>query len=235
VILEARVALHGWKFVRWDHCSGTDHAQCTMNLDRRFPARQPVAVFEDFAAPDVKIVKLPPLNAGARLNPAFSSREPGATFACQVDRQAFAPCASGQAFTFTDGDHERTTNMCSLGGAASAGCGESFKALGLAINTSAPAIVTWTVDATAPEIAFEPMPDVTGTDVTGLWTPNEASTSTCRLDGAAAVPCANWFVAHDLAQGPHTLRVTVTDGFNARTYTRSWMVVTLPPAISTEG
>ncbi|MDQ3738933.1 MAG: Ig-like domain-containing protein, partial [Actinomycetota bacterium] len=129
---------------------------------------------------------------------AFSS-EAGATFACQLDGEAWASCTSPTTVTgLVDGSHTF-----------------QVRATDAADNTDpTPASHTWTVDTTAPETTIDDVPaDPTDqTDATLTFSSSDPGASfACRLDGGDFAACASPKEYTGLAEGSHTFEVRATD------------------------
>jgi large repetitive protein len=98
------------------------------------------------------------------------------------------------------------------------------------------ATVSWTVDLTAPVVTFTSGPSglTNQTSLTFGWSSSKAGTATCKLDGAAPVPCdtatSESLVATEAA---HTLLVSVTDAAgNTGSASRAFTVDITPPVVT---
>jgi hypothetical protein len=129
----------------------------------------------------------------------FSSSEPGSTFECRVDSQAFAPCAS--PFTsaiLSEGNHSFEVRATDTAG-----------------NTDpSPASRAFNVDLTAPETDITSGPAGPTNDPTptfGFSSSEPDSTFECSLDAGAFAPCPSPFRTPELTPGQHTLAVRAVD------------------------
>ena len=127
---------------------------------------------------------------------SFASSPPGATFQCSVDDGAFAACTSPHTTdSLADGPH-------------------TFAVRAIGANPDpTPAVLTFRVDATAPETAITSGPDGavhSGPVAFGVGA-NEDSTFECALDDADFGSCATTYRAEDLSLGEHVFRARATD------------------------
>ncbi len=137
----------------------------------------------------------------------FVASEPGATFQCKVDGDAFAACsgpgASHTTGALTEGDHtfqvQATDNT--------------------AHPDPSPASTTFKVDLTAPETQIDSGP-AAGETITdpaasfGFSASEVGSTFECRIDAGAFAACSGPGAAHTeagLSEGAHTFAVRATD------------------------
>ena len=134
------------------------------------------------------------------------SGEDGAAFQCSWDGEAFAPCTSPSARTFTgDGNHSFSARQTDIAG-----------------NTSASGTASWKIDTVAPTF---PTIDLSGAGspvASPARTPSSSAsikivgevgaTFLCALDGAASyTSCTSPLVLTGLAEGYHTLLVRQVD------------------------
>jgi Bacterial Ig domain/Bacterial Ig-like domain/Right handed beta helix region len=175
-----------------DPAGNTDASPATFTWTINPPA--------DTTPPDTTITSGPsgPTN-DATPTFAFSSSEPGSTFACRVDSNAYAACTSAW-----------TTPAMSDGGHT-----VSVRATDAAGNTDAsPATRSFTVDTVAPQTTITSSPPAVSLSGTGdvAFTVNESgATSQCRLDGGAWAACTSPYHVSGLGIGSHTVDVRSTD------------------------
>src|SRR5262249_22360017 len=134
------------------------------------------------------------------VRPTFTSSDPTASFACQIDDQPFAPCVSGGRLAVVDGTHTLRV-----------------KAVDPAGNRSPVQASTFVLDTVAPHVRVlaNPAARVNSRDAAIDFTSDEArSTFTCALDGAAPVPCVPGLKATGLADGAHHVEIRASDGVN---------------------
>jgi hypothetical protein len=172
---------------------------------------------------------------------------PGAPTVAQVG----TPTSTTSALiSFTNNDPTAVSHTCALDGATPVTCTspwdtgtvaegshtvvvrsqDSFGVLG----GSAP--VTWVVDLTAPVdvlLTGPATPWASSTDFT--FTATGATTYGCKLDAAASVPCTSPLHLIGLADGPHSLTVSASDGAGntAQPAVALWNVDTTAPAAPT--
>lgn len=143
----------------------------------------------------------------------------GATFACSLDGATPASCVSGVTYTgLGDGAHTFAVTQTKNGATSTATTRE------------------WTVDATAPaspELTAVPPLRTKTTTATFAWTPDEALTYTCALDGSPVTCGTGAYTVEALAQGAHQFVLTAKDAaLNASTASYSWTVDTTGPTVS---
>ena len=149
----------------------------------------------------------------------FSSDEPGSTFQCRVDGAAYADCSS---------PHDVT---------ASAETSHVFEVFAVDGNDNAdasPAMHTWVVDTTAPEITISsgPANPTSSTDADFDFTTNEDSTLECRVDSAAYAACTSPAGYAGISNGAHTFWVRATDvAGNSAEESYGWTVDQNAPSI----
>ena len=142
----------------------------------------------------------PSVTASTSATFAFADGDSTATFACQIDGGAFAPCPSPITYgALAEGAHTF-----------------AVKAVDPAGNKSPPTSYTWTIDLTNPVVAIDPAskpPDPTNqTGVSFVFTSNKAgSTFECRLDTLVFTSCTSPKAYSVLADGRHTFGVRATD------------------------
>jgi uncharacterized repeat protein (TIGR01451 family) len=160
--------------------------------------------------------------------PATPSNQPTATFAftvsgatsvqCSLDGAAFAACASPVTTpALAEGAHTFEVRAAdAAGNVATISHG-------------------WTVDLTAPALAFTSTPPLLSASATAAFTftASGATAVECSLDGAAFAPCASPVALAALADGGHTFTVRASDlAGNVTTVAHAWTVDTTPPDVS---
>jgi bacillolysin len=155
----------------------------------------------DTTAPDTAIDSGPTGTTGDS-TPSFEfSSEPGASFECRVDSDAFSSCSSPETVAaLTDGPHSF-----------------EVKATDQVGNTDpSPATRTFTVDTTAPDTAIDSGP--TGTIATDQASFTFAGTPAgdtakiqCKLDSGSYSDCISPKTFTGLTDGPHTASFRAED------------------------
>ncbi len=156
--------------------------------------------------------------------PTFTFTVSGATVTeCRFDAQAFVACAA----TFTpaalpDGPHTFEVRARDDAG-----------------NTTS-ATRTFTVDATAPTVTLtaQPLPSSNDQDPrVAFTTMGSPTTITCRLDAGAPVTCTSPHTFSGVADGTHTITVTVSDaaGNSSSATTSAFVIDTIAPTIVITG
>src|SRR6202008_2091577 len=100
---------------------------------------------------------------------SFSADEPGSSFECSLDREAFSACDSPREYTSLPGTHTFRVRATDRAG-----------------NTDAtPAEHTWTIDTTPPETTIDAAPAAltNSTSAEFEFSADEAATFECALDG----------------------------------------------------
>ncbi|HEX8004159.1 MAG TPA: FG-GAP-like repeat-containing protein [Mycobacteriales bacterium] len=149
---------------------------------------------------------------------AFTSAA-GTTTACTLDGGAPAPCTSGVTYeSLADGPHTFSVTASKNGA------------------TSAAATRAWTVDATAPAApeltSVPPLRTASATAAFG-WTPDDALTYACALDGSPVTCGTGAYTSNGLTTGSHTFVLTARDAaLNAATASYTWTVDQAGPAVS---
>jgi hypothetical protein len=127
----------------------------------------------------------------------FSS-EPGATFSCEIDGGAAAPCTSPfTAPSLAEGHHTLTITATDSAGNE---------------EVNAPQF-SFTVDTVAPQTTLLGGPGTLTKDPTPsfAFSSEQGATFSCKIDNGPAVACTSPFTAPTLADDSHTLTVTATD------------------------
>jgi hypothetical protein len=149
----------------------------------------------------------------------FSSDEAGSTFQCRLDGGAYADCSSPHDLTASDeGSH-------------------MFEVYAIDGNDNAddsPAMHTWVVDTTAPEITISTGPSnpTSSTDADFTFTTNEDSSLECRLDSGSYVACTSPHGYTGAGNGDHSFWVRATDlAGNTAEASYDWTVDQNAPSI----
>ena len=151
----------------------------------------------------------------------FAADESPATFACQLDGAAFAPCSSPATYAgLLSGTHSFTVRATDAAG-----------------NVGAPAtLVTWTVDARVPAVTISSdKPVVTNaTSVTFTFKADKSPVSfACQLDGAALASCSSPKAYSGLAEGQHAFLVRATDAVgHVGTTNYAWTIDVTRPTVT---
>lgn len=171
----------------------------------------------DLTAPGVGFNTAPP--AATPLTSAafaFSVDDATATVECRIDGGSFAPCASPLSFTgLAEGSHTVTVRATDAAGN---------------VGTAA---FSWSVDLTAPHVAFASTPAGLSNDAAPrfAFTTTETANVACRVDGGAWTICASTTTFPGLGDGQHTLTVHATDpaGNTGPDASYTWTIDTLRP------
>jgi large repetitive protein len=152
----------------------------------------------------------------------FTASESGATFECQLDALAYAPCSTPAQFTnLTEASHTFAVRAKK----------------GAAVDPT-PAMRTWSVDLTAPPVSIVSTPPAQSNDPspTFAFTSTEAGTTfECQIDGLYPyAPCTSPWTSMNVNQAAQTFRVRATDpAGNTGSATYSWNVdLTPPPSVT---
>ena len=165
--------------------------------------------FEVANAPDTTILSGPSGTTESTTGAiAFASSEPGSTFECSLDGEAFTECLSPAVFP----DTELGWPELSVGT-------HTFLVQAVDIDGNVdptPASRTWTVvEATRPETTIVAGPQESTSDTTAtvsFASTEPGSTFECSLDGGAYAACTSPHELSGLSVGTHELRVVATDG-----------------------
>nr|HMN28075.1 hypothetical protein [Caldilineaceae bacterium] len=150
----------------------------------------------------------------------FSGSESAAAFACQLDEQAFGPCASPWSYSdLSKGEH--TVRV---------------RAIDAAGNVDlTPASFTWTVNATTLDatITGSPANPSTSRQATFAFT-GTGSGFACSLDGAAFTTCTNPTAYSNLSYREHSFQVRAVNGTgeNGVAARYPWTTLNPPPVAS---
>jgi len=86
----------------------------------------------------------------------------------------------------------------------------------------------WTINGIAPKVTLTTVPGLytPSTDATFAWsTVGTVTSTTCSLDGSAAVACSSPKLYTGLLKGfYHTFKVTVSNAYGSRTATYNWSI-----------
>lgn len=165
------------------------------------PEKGPYTFRVDLQGATPTLTGVPPLRTRDRgASIGLSSDEPDAQFTCYD--------------SITNGERTPCPNPLTFNGLADGTYSLRVVAKDAFGRSGPDAYATWTVDTTAPTIKIEP---IQGTYVgTSAWlnlsTDGSPATTTCAVDGGAAMPCAPPAVNIDgLAPGSHRIVGTVSD------------------------
>lgn len=151
---------------------------------------------------------------------AFNANET-VTFQCSLDGAAFAACTSPLTTgTLSEGSHTFQVRATDLSGNVEL----------------TPASFTWTVDVTAPVIAFTSVPPTfsnTSSASVAFTVTGAATSIECRLNSGAFAPCTSPQSLTGLVDGGYTFTVRATDAAgNVSTSSTSWTVDTVAPTLA---
>ncbi len=176
----------------------------------------------DAVAPDVAITAMPP-NPSNDATPmfAFMSSDATATFECQLDNGTYAACAN----PFTTPALPDGANTIHV------------RAIDPVGNRSVtPATYAWVIDTNPPSVTITgapPTPSNDTTPTTSFSTLGSPTTVTCQIDSGAAVACSSPYTPAALAEGTHTITVTVTDAAgNTGMAMATFVIDTTPPMVA---
>jgi outer membrane protein OmpA-like peptidoglycan-associated protein len=151
----------------------------------------------------------------------FSSADSGATFECKLDGGDWSACTSPEALTgLADGDHTLRIRATDVAGNVE----------------SSPAVVSWTVDTTAPSTSVTSQPASlvrTASASVGFQSSDSGATFECMLDGGGWAACTSPRALTGLADGDHTLRIRATDAagnVESSPAVVNWTVDTVAPS-----
>lgn len=156
----------------------------------------------DATAPTVRITRAPPATTSdAVASIAFSSSEPGTTFACRLDGGSWAPCTSPHALkALARGPH--TLDVRGTDRAGNAGLAKA----------------SWEVvpppDTTPPTVSITSAPPASTPATSASFAfagSEEGLTFTCSLDEGSFAACASPASYEALAPGDHTFSVRASD------------------------
>ena len=153
----------------------------------------------DNALPDTTIGRAPGAISASRVATFAFASEPGATFACALDRTSFAPCGSPVRYEHL-GPGRHTFRV---------------RARDAAGNLEpTPASWTWTVDLTRPDtsvVGSRTTRGLPGQATFQFRSRDRAAAFRCSLDGAPWTACLSPIVYEAIAVGAHRFRVRAVD------------------------
>ena len=178
----------------------------------------------DTTPPTVSITGTPPSITGAAAQLDFTGSDAGgvASFECQVDDGAFAPCTS-------------PVSLASLSAGSHA---FQVRAIDTAGNVGSPASIAWTVDTVGPTATITDQPPTVSTSpsATFSFTGNDGTGSgvasfQCKIDAGAFLPCTSPATFGPLVDGLHTLSLFATDnvGNAGPIVSISWTIMSVTP------
>ena len=151
----------------------------------------------------------------------FSANE-SSSFECSLDGETYQTCSSPlEVSGLGEGQHQI-----------------DVRALDVAGNSSVAASYIWSVDLTAPVLAFESVVPVAGTsnarNVSAQFSSSEAASYTCSFDGSTFMACASPFSTEISVEGTHKLIVSAIDlaGNAANPIEVNWRMDFSSPQIS---
>ncbi|MCW2953976.1 MAG: Ig-like domain repeat protein [Conexibacter sp.] len=185
------------------------HARATDGLgNATAPGSQASSSFtiDTHAPPVPQLVDTPPsVSTSRRATFAFTDAEPGVSFLCRLDGEAFSPCSSPERLDgLSQGPHHF-----------------SVEARDAAGNLSAAASSSWTVDTIAPprpRITQNPSDPSSSSAATFAFTDRESGVGfQCRLDGGAwTASCTSPVGYSGLGVGKHEFDVRAIDAAGNR-------------------
>lgn len=178
----------------------------------------------DFTPPETSFLDITPAseysNAVTKTF-TFSSNE-SSTFECAVDNGGYAACASPVNLeNLSEGSHLIEVRAKDVAG-----------------NVGLPASYSWAVDLTAPVLAsgaINPAVGITNAkNISVEFLANETVTTYCSLDGVEASQCQSPFVADNLSEGEHRVRIHAVDaaGNESAALQVQWLMDFTAPVIS---
>jgi hypothetical protein len=204
--------LAGWQFAGWDAGCGifVVGTRCSMLAGDDF-TRTPTAIFVEIilVAFDEKPAAFTPTTTFRFSSPAATS------YLCKVDTSAEQACTSPLTPDLAEGQHTFTVTGLHNGN-----------------RSVAPAVVTFVVDRTAPNVSLDPASGPgqgalqAVNSETFAFLSNEIATFECRLDADAFAPCTSPFTVTRLSAGAHKFELRGTDraGNTSTVASRSWTV-----------
>lgn len=212
----------------WTGCDAAVGAQCTVTV---YEARAVQARFEiDVTPPDTTITQRPGNpSSSTTASFAFTASEPGSTFECALDAEAFSPCVSPKTYSdLAAGPHTFSVRGTDVAG-----------------NTDpSPASYAWTIDlqpkdTTPPETSITAGPSgpsATRNPTFEFISSESGSTFACSLDGAPFETCSSPTSYYTPIEGSqHTFLVRATDpagNVDPTPAERTWVVDANGPYVS---
>ncbi|MBI2891809.1 MAG: hypothetical protein HYY13_13630 [Nitrospirae bacterium] len=140
-------------------------------------------------------------------------------FECRLDRTSWESCASPQAYdSLADGEHVFEVRALLVEG----------------VSDDAPAIHTWIIDTTLPQVLLSVSPPAVSpdTDAQFEFSCDKPCSTTCALDSGEPLPCVPPWVLSGLSEGTHTANFSPYDSAGAagENLTYAWRVDTSAPA-----
>lgn len=173
----------------------------------------------DTAAPETALDSGPSGTVATRTGDFAFSSEPGASFECRVDTDAWKPCTSPATVRDVQ-DGIRSF---------------AVRAIDTAGNTDrTPATRSWIVDATAPDttLVSGPTGTVKATSAAFFFASEPGASFECRLDTKSWAACTTPTVLTGLAHGEHTYAIRARDALGNTDGTpviRTWTVDAVAP------
>ena len=176
----------------------------------------------DTTPPDLTITGKPAsVTNQSNVSFSFYSADLTALFRCNLDGNGFSACNPSQTFgPLSAGSHTMIVQAVDPAG-----------------NASSPAVWSWTIDTTPPDITLTggPSGPTRQTSATFSFVSGDPTAGfRCSLDGADFAPCASPFSFGALAAGDHTFLVRAIDPAGNLTEvpaSRSWSIDLTPPGV----
>jgi hypothetical protein len=164
-----------------------------------------VNTFSILRIPDTTVVSGPrALTNQTEATFEFSSGSPGVTYECKLDEADFTPCSNRALFTaLGEGVHRLMARAKNAAGAAD----------------DTPAIYSWTVDLTPPEVILTSSPPGVSTERSATFEFSSNETPVvfeCSLNGKSFITCQSPMTFDHLPEGAHQLRVRAKDAADNR-------------------
>ncbi|MCX5742430.1 MAG: Ig-like domain-containing protein [Proteobacteria bacterium] len=155
----------------------------------------------DGTAPDVLITMTPP-DPSNDSTPTFSftSTDATATFECQANVGVYGACAAPFTTPAMLPDGINTFRVRAVDPVGN--------------RTATPATFSWIIDTSSPTVTITGAPVASSNDATPTVTFSTTGGPTsilCQVDAGTATPCTSPFTSAALAEGSHTITVTVAD------------------------
>ena len=174
--------------------------------------------------PPQPTITVKPLNPSNQSSPAFefSDSDSGATFVCQRDDSAFAPCSTPTAYSnLLDGSHAFAVKAVNADG------------------ESNPTSYAWLIDTQPPKLTITQEPSdpsgISGAHFEFSATDQTSVAFQCGLDNIAFQACSTppGKDYSDLTNARHTFTLKGTDAAgNESTTNYSWLVDTVRPVVT---
>ena len=216
----------GVAYINYGYGNNTPHVDTVTGWPEKYPTVTDTAtvVWSDTVPPSRPTVTSGPASFTNSTSATFTfTGEPGGTFQCKLDDDAFSNCTSPKSYTgLSEGSHTFKVHQTDSSG-----------------NVSPDTSYTWTVDTTppaAPTIGTKPENPSNSSNPTFTFTGEEGATFQCKLDGSSFSSCASPKTYSDVADGSHTFTVRQTDragNVSMSTATYTWTIDTIAPAAPT--